>query len=357
MNRNEPYNALSFLPSAIDLAAPVILKKVMLAKQRLVELKDLINSIPNQSILVNGIILQEARFSLEIENIITTNNELYTAAADEKLATDPHAKAILRYRQALWHGYRALKNNSLSTHLFMELVEIIKASSLGGGRTTSGAKISNSQDDVIYISPERESISHDQLAKLEKFIHAEDNMDPLIKLAIMHYHFAALHSFVDGDGGASRIVDILFLVEKGLLKKPALLLSHYRLRTKIAYYEGLRGVTEKADWLSWILYILDAIEVTAAETQARILKILAAMAEAKEIVQAKTPNIYSNELIEVIFQHPYCKLRFVEEAGLGKRQTVAVYLKTLETLGLLQSVKNGHEQYFINKKLVEILSK
>jgi Fic family protein len=166
-----------------------------------------------------------------------------------------------------------------------------------------------------------------------------------------------LFLIVDGNGRTGRIINILFLVEKGLLDSPILFLSHYILRTKSSYYTGLRNMTEQGAWVDWVMYMLEAIETTATETQARVHNILTAMEKARKLVQDKAPKIYSKDLIEVIFQHPYCKIRFLEEAGLAKRQTAATYLQTLEELGLLKSVKIGLEKYYINHQLTKIISK
>jgi Fic family protein len=355
MNSNQPYNDLPLLPPAVELETTVILKKAISAKRALAELKGAVKSIPNQGILVNGIVLQEARLSSEIENIVTTNDELYSAAADEKLASNPHAKEVLLYRQALWHGFTSLNKKPLATNLFIEIAEIIKGKNIGI-RKVPGTKIANSKGEVIYTPPEGESVIRDKLSNLEKFLHDEDGIDPLIKLAALHYQFEAIHPFVDGNGRTGRIINILFLVEKGLLDSPILFLSHYILRTKSNYYAGLRSVTEQSAWVDWVMYMLEAIETTALETQQRVTNINTAMGKAKELVKAKAPKIYSKDLIETIFEHPYCKIRFLEEARIAKRQTAAVYLQTLEEIGLLRNIKKGREQYYINNELVKVLS-
>ena len=356
MNPNQPYNDLPLLPPVVELETTAILKKAIAANKALAELKGAVKSIPNQGILVNGIVLQEARLSSEIENIVTTNDELYRAAADEKLATNPHAKEVLLYRQALWHGFTSLKQKPLATNLFIEIAEIIKGKNIGI-RKVPGTKIANSKGEVIYTPPEGESVIRDKLSNLEKFLHAEDGIDPLIKLAALHYQFEAIHPFVDGNGRTGRIINILFLVEKGLLNTPILFLSHYILRTKPTYYAGLRGVTEQGAWVDWVMYMLEAIETTALETQQRVTGINTAMDKAKDLVKAKASKIYSKDLIETIFEHPYCKIRFLEEAGIAKRQTAATYLQTLEKIGLLRSIKMGREQYYINEELIKSLSK
>lgn len=356
MNPNQPYNDLPLLPPKIDLETPAILKKAISANRKLAELKGSVKSIPDQEILVNGIILQEAKLSSEIENIVTTNDELFRAEADEKLATDPQTKEVLRYREAVWHGFKSIKRKPLATNIFIEIAEIIKNKKIGV-RKVPGTKISNNRGEIIYTPPVGESLIRDKLGNLEKFIHNENDLDPLLKLAIAHYQFEAIHPFVDGNGRTGRIINILFLVEEGLLDSPILFLSRYILRNKNNYYSGLRGVTENAAWADWVLYMLDAIETTAMETQERVNNILKEMEKTKKIIQEKAPKIYSKDLVEVIFKHIYCKIRFLEDAGIAKRQTAATYLQTLEKIGILDSVKVGLEKYFINKKLAKILSK
>lgn len=357
MNPNQPYNDLPLLPPKAELETPAVLKKTIAANRMLAELKGSVKSIPNQGILVNGIVLQEARLSSEIENIVTTNDELYRAAADENLASNPHAKEVLRYRQALWHGFSSIKKKPLSTNLFIEIAEIIKGRNIGI-RKVPGTKIANpTTRDIIYTPPEGESVIRDKLSNLEKYLHSDDGVDPLIKMAVLHYQFEAVHPFVDGNGRTGRIINILYLVEKGLLDNPILFLSHYILRTKSSYYSGLRSVTEKNAWVDWIIYLLEAIETTAIETQQRVTGILGAMDKAKELVKTKLPKIYSKDLIEAIFEHPYCKIRFLEEAGIAKRQTAANYLQALTEIGLLHTIKMGREQYYINQELVNVLSK
>ncbi|WP_434130692.1 Fic family protein [Methylocaldum sp. GT1BB] len=353
--RNRPHNDLPLLPPAVELETPAILKKAIAANRVLAELKGLAKLIPNQGILINGIVLQEARLSSEIENILTTNDELYKAAADDRPATDPHTKEVLRYREALWHGYQALKQRPLATNLFIEIAGIIKQSDIGI-RRVPGTKIANSLGEVIYTPPEGEAVIRDKLANLEQFIHAEDERDPLVKLAVLHYQFEAIHPFIDGNGRTGRILNILYLVDKGLLEIPVLYLSHYIIRHKSAYYDGLRRVTEEGDWQAWVAYVLDAVETTARQTQERVLRILDLMKEAQELVAERAPKIYSKDLIEAVFMHPYCKIRFLEERGVAKRQTASVYLQTLEKLGLLRSRKIGREIYYINERLFQVLT-
>jgi Fic family protein len=354
-DRNRPYNDLPLLPPAVELETPAILKKAIAAKRVLAELKGLAKLIPNQGILINGIVLQEARLSSEIENILTTNDELYKAAADERLSTDLHTKEVLRYREALWHGFQALEHRPLATNLCIEIAGIIKQSNMDI-RRVPGTKIANGRGEVIYTPPEGEAVIRDKLSNLERFLHAEDNLDPLVKLAVLHYQFEAIHPFADGNGRTGRILNILFLVEQGLLDIPVLYLSHYIIHHKSAYYEGLRRVTENQDWINWVAYMLDAVETTARQTQERVLRIWGLMQEAQELVSKQAPKIYSKDLIEMVFMHPYCKIRFLEDQGIAKRQTASAYLQTLESLGLLRSRKMGREMYYINERLFQVLT-
>ena len=244
----------------------------------------------------------------------------------------------------------ALKHRPLATNLFVEIAGIIKQSDIGI-RRAPGTKIANSLGEVIYTPPEGEAVIGDKLANLERFIHAEDELDPLVKLAVIHYQFEAIHPFVDGNGRTGRILNILYLVEKGLLEIPVLYLSHYIIQHKSAYYDGLRRVTEEGEWHAWVTYILDAVETTARLTQARVLHILDLMKEAQILVSTNAPKIYSKDLIEAVFMHPYCKIRFLEDRGIAKRQTASNYLQALEKMGLLKGRKIGRELYYINERL------
>jgi Fic family protein len=356
MNRNQAFNELPALPPSQELETSAVLRKAIIANRRLAELKGTLTRMPNQGVLIDGIVLQEARLSSEIENIVTTNDELYIAAADENAASNPQAKEVLRYRQALWHGYEGIKTRSLTTNLFIEIVEIIKGKNIGI-RRVPGTKIANPlTKEVIYTPPEGENVIRDKLAKLEQFIHAENELDPLIKLALMHYQFEAIHPFTDGNGRTGRIINILYLVEQQLLHMPVLFLSRYILRNKAAYYEGLRRVTEDGAWESWILYILDAIAVTAEETQTQVINILESMNKTLALVKERAPKIYSKELIEIIYKNPYCKVQFIVDAGLVKRQAASNYLKTLESLDILHCVRVGVEKYYINDELLKLLA-
>ncbi|WP_419616776.1 Fic family protein, partial [Thiolapillus sp.] len=241
---NQPFNDLPLLPPGVQLETVPVLKQAIAASRELAELKGAGNLIPNQKILLTGIVLQEARLSSEIENIVTTNDELYQASADDLFSASGHTKEVLRYQQALWEGFETLRERPLGTNLFIELVEIIKWQQMGI-RCLPGTRLTGNDGNIVYTPPEGEVRLRELLANLERFIHDEnDGLDPLVRLAVMHYQFEAIHPFADGNGRTGRIINILYLVDKGLLELPVLYLSRYIIRNKPAYYDGLRRVTE-----------------------------------------------------------------------------------------------------------------
>lgn len=355
-DRNQPYNDLPLLPPSMELETKAVLKQAIAANRVLANLRGLAAQIPNQGVLINSIVLQEARLSSEIENIVTTNDELYRADADADGKTDPHTKEVLRYRQALNFGFRQLKERPLSTNLFIDIVRTIKQVDLGVRRVPNTA-LKNALNEVVYTPPVGEAVIREKLANLEQFIHAQDGLDPLVKMAVMHYQFEAIHPFEDGNGRTGRIVNLLYLVEQGLLDIPVLFLSRYIIANKPGYYEGLRGVTERQDWESWILYMLRAVESTAQQTFDQVTRIRLLMEQVREQVQQQAPGIYSKDLIEAIFQHPYTKIQFLVDANIAKRQTASSYLQTLAGLGVLRSIKQGREMYYINDALFSELVK
>lgn len=350
-NRSEPYNDLPLLPPGVELESRAVLKQAIAANRVLANLRGLAAKIPNQGMLINSIVLQEARLSSEIENIITTNDELYRAAADADGKTDPHTKEVLRYRQALYRGFQALKERPLNTNLFIEMVRLIKQVELGI-RAVPGTALKNDLGEVIYTPPEGERRIRELLGNLEQFIHAEDDLDPLVKMAVLHYQFEAIHPFPDGNGRTGRILNLLFLVEKGLLDIPVLFLSRYIIANRMDYYRGLRQVTEEQDWESWILFMLRAVESTAQQTFDQVTRILDIMESVRERVQREEPGIYSKDLIELIFREPYTKIQFVVDLGLAKRQTASSYLQALAGRGILREQKIGREKYYINDALL-----
>ena len=355
----KPYNDLPLLPPKQDIETRNILRKTITAGRALAELKGLGETIPNQSMLVNSVVLQEAKASSEIENIITTDDALFRAFTAKTSRVDPSTKEVLRYREALWEGYNELKKRPiLATNLFVKLVQRIKENQ-AGIRRTPGTTISNAATgEIIYTPPEGEAVIRDKLKNLEDYIHGEDDIDPLIKLALIHYQFETIHPFSDGNGRTGRIINILYLVFQGLLDLPVLYLSKFVIDRKNEYYRLLRQVTEKREWEPWILYMLDAVEETAAFTRKRILDIRDLMAETMEVAKETLPGrVYSKELIELLFCQPYTKGQFLVDAGIAKRKTAAEYLKDLEKTGILTGKRIGREMLYLNTRLYDLLSK
>lgn len=354
-----PYNNLPSLPPQIDVESKKVLKAALLAGRALAELKGLGDILPNQSILINSLVLQEAKASSEIENIITTHDALFRAFSSQLKKIDPATKEVLRYREALWKGYKSLGEKPLlNTNLFIKIVQTIKKNT-AGIRATPGTTLTNeSTGEIIYTPPSDKSIIKDKLKNLEDFIHIENNIDPLIKLAIIHYQFESIHPFPDGNGRAGRIINILFLIQQGLLDSPILYLSKYITDNKNDYYRFLRRVTSHNDWESWILFILDGVRNTANYTVNRITEIRNLIEETNAIAKSKLPSfMYSKELIELLFKQPYVKGQFIVNAKIAKRQTAAEYLKELEKIGILSIHKLGKENLYLNDKLFNILSK
>jgi Fic family protein len=357
--RDLPYNNLPDLPPEADMESRAVLKKAIRAHKALAKLVGSCKLLPNQSMLINTIGLQEAKLSSEIENIVTTNDELYQAFSSDKIVTDAAVKEILHYQEALWQGYNFVKEKGfLSTNLFIKIFNIIKETN-DSVRKTTGTKILNTATgEIIYTPPEGEEVIRKKLKNLEDYMNtADDDTDILIKMAVMHYQFEAIHPFSDGNGRTGRILNILFLVMHDLLELPVLYLSKYIIENKPAYYNNLNQVTEKEQWENWVLFILNAVEETALYTQQKIDAILLLMKETEKLLKKKTPEIYSKELLEIIFSQPYCKRKYLEDAGIVKKKTAGLYLTRLEEIGLMKSIKVGKEKMYIHRQLYEVLKK
>ena len=360
ISREKPYNDLPLLPPAADLETVAVLKAVTRASRALAELKGRTYTLPNPAILLNTIALQEARASSEIENLFTTNDELYRGLSSDDADVSPHTKEVLHYNEALWLGARSLDERPVfSTNLFIEIVRAIKRNN-AGIRAQVGTRIQNPDTrEIVYTPPEGEEVIREKLANLEAFCNdADDGLDPLVKMAVLHYQFEAIHPFYDGNGRTGRILLILFLRFAGLLDQPVLFLSRYIISRKGEYYRLLREVTENQSWQPWLLYLLEAVRQTAEQTSQRIQDIQALLdtmiAEGKEKFSGRAA---SKELIELLFQRPYVKIRFVEEAGIAKRVTASRYLHELAENGFVTPMKVGTEMLFINHRLIELLGR
>ena len=360
IDREKPYNDLPLLPPAAELETVAVLKAVTRAGRALAELKGRTHSLPNPAILLNTIALQEARASSEIENLFTTNDELYRGLSSDDADVSAHTKEVLHYNEALWLGARMLDERPVfSTNLCIDIVRAIKRNN-AGIRAQTGTRIQNPDtQEVIYTPPEGEEMIREKLANLEAFCNdPNDDLDPLVKMAVLHYQFEAIHPFYDGNGRTGRILLILFLRFAGLLDQPVLFLSRYIIRRKSDYYRLLREVTEQQAWQPWLLYLLEAVRQTAEETSQRIQDIQTLLdsmiAEGKKRLSGRT---FSKELIELLFQRPYVKIRFLEEAGIAKRATASRYLHELAEIGFLEPMKSGTELLFINHRLLALLGR
>ena len=353
--KDTPYNDLPLLPPRGALETTAVLRKTITASRALSKLNGAITNLPNPRLFLDTIHLQEAKASSEIENIITTNDDLYQAIVADNKFYNPAAKEVISYKEALWHGLDQLKKKSfITTNLCIDIVQRIKQNT-SGIRTTPGTTLSNSKGETIYTPPTGETIIREKLANLEKFINEPSKLDPLIKMALMHYQFEAIHPFSDGNGRTGRILLLLYLKLEKLLDIPAIYLSEYIIDNKAAYYKKLRLVTEKGDWESWILYMLDMIETTSEKGLLRLEGILALMEHMSTEIKDKLPKAYSKELIEILFRLPYTKRKHLIDAKLGTPKTVGNYLRDLEQAGFLKSVKVGKEKLYLNYRLMEVL--
>lgn len=352
-----PFNDLPLLPPGDSVETLRTLKKAIGANKAVAELKGVGGLIPSQEVLLRAILLQEAKLSSEIENIVTTNDKLYRAMAVSQDTADPNTKEVLRYGKALNHGHtRLCAGQPLSATLFIDLAQIIKNHALGI-RSLPGTKIVNEQSKaVIYTPPEGDQLIRQLLDNLSEYLYQNDGVDPLIKMAVAHYQFEAIHPFSDGNGRTGRVINILYLLDRHLIEKPVLYLSQYILEHKVEYYQGLRNVTENGDWETWILYMLEAIEQTATDTRDRVIRIRQSLDESIDLARSTQKRGYSKELIELIFQQPYTRIQNIVEAGLAKRASASQYLKELESLGLIEGIKFGREMLYINRTLMQILS-
>ncbi|MGV0820465.1 protein adenylyltransferase Fic [Martelella sp. AMO21009] len=351
-----PYNALPPLPPREDVESKAVLKACINARAALAELRVSGQLIPNQSVLINSIPLLEAQASSEIENIVTTTDRLFRFANEPAERADPATKEALRYRTALNEGFQSLKTRPVSTSTAVAVCRTIKGVDLDIRTTPGTALMNEATGAVIYTPPEGQALLRDKLANWERYIHDAEEIDPLIRLAVMHYQFEAIHPFIDGNGRTGRILNLLYLVDKGLLDIPVLYLSRYIIGHKRAYYDRLLAVTTDGAWEAWILYMLQAVRETADWSTARIRAIRDLLDETAARIRRDLPKIYSRELAEVIFVNPYCRISDLVQAGIAKRQAASVYLKALVEAGLLQEMKAGRENLYINPALLTLLS-
>lgn len=351
-----PYNDLPLLPPAGDIETRSLLKACINARTALAELKQATALLPNPTVLINTIPILEAQASSEIENIVTTTDDLFRYADDQDKAQKPATKEALRYRSALYEGFQSLRQRPLCTETAVVVCSRIKAVQMQVRRVPGTALANDQAQQVIYTPPVGETLLRDKLANWERFIHEHTDIDPLIRMAVAHYQFEAIHPFTDGNGRTGRVLNLLMLIEQGLLDLPVLYLSRYIIRHRSDYYRLLLEVTLHGRWAEWIQYMLSAVAETAAWTTAKIHAIRGLEAEARDYIRAHAPKAYSRELVDVIFNQPYCRIQNVVELAGVTRQTGARHLKELVKIGVLKEQRMGKEKLFLHPAFLHLLS-
>lgn len=360
VGQKAPYLTLDKLPPNREEVETIkVLRQVSKAATALAELKGIAKTIPNQAMLVNAIVLQEAKDSSEIENIITTQDEIYKALAVRNTNISPETKEVVNYRKAIFTGFDLIEKqgflrvNDIVT-IQQELVE-----NTAGVRSTPGTVLKNdTTGEVVYTPPQDKQEILDLLTNfIDYYNQTEQDLNPLINLAVLHYQFESIHPFYDGNGRTGRILNILYLILNGLIEIPILYLSSYIIQNKPEYYRLLNHTNKTGDWEDWILFMLKAVEATSIQTIERISMIRHLLEKTLVKVQIESPKIYQKELVELLFEQPYSKIEFVVNRLKVERKAASRYLKELENIGVLKSYKVGRETLYINKELIEILRK
>ena len=350
---------LIHLPYPEDLETKSILKQLPAAHAALAELKGIVQSIPNQIILLNALGIQEAKDSSSIENIITTHDDLYKANLDFEVSISPNVKEVQNYVAAMKRGFELVESQGLLTNQTLLKIQETLEGNNAGFRKLPGTALKNAQTGaIIYLPPQDPAEIQELMTNLEQFINDPElsDYDPLVKMAIIHYQFESIHPFYDGNGRTGRILNILYLILTGLQKLPILYLSNHIIQHKSDYYRLLQGVREKGDWESWISYMIRGVENTAKETIQLIEALKILMAEMKTLLQ-NNYKFYSQELLNNLFAHPYTKIEFlVRDLGVS-RLTAANYLNQLASDGVLRKERLGTGNYYVNERLFELLRK
>lgn len=348
------------LPLPYDLETVRILKQLSKANRKLAELKGIARTIPNENILISTLTLQEARDSSAVENIVTTQDDLYKAGlSDKRIVLNPATKEVLRYREAIFEGFKMVrKNKILSNNVIKKVQELVKLNDAGFLVSPSKALVNQNDGKIIYTPPQDIDEVNRKMENLELFINDPDicNLDPLIKMAIIHHQFESIHPFGDGNGRTGRIINILYLVITDLLDIPILYLSRYITHNKNEYYALLQAIRDKnhynaKEWEDWIVFMLKGVEETATDTIELVKGISQLMAEYKTILRPLFAKAYKHELINNLFFHPYTKIDYMQHDMMVQRKTASKYLDKIVEVGLLEKLKIGRENYYINTRL------
>lgn len=366
--RVQPSYVIPCLPPAdIDFQTTEILIALIDAHRYLAELKGCADSIPNQTILINTLALQEAKASSEVESYVTTQDELFQADLHISEWISPAAKEVSRYREALMHGFEKMRAQQgiLSNATLIDLFQLLKGSN-EGFRQHSGTVLKNEKTgSTLFVPPQDGAEIHKHMRALENFINTDEpgELDSLIKMAIIHHQFESIHPFSDGNGRIGRILCVLYLVHSGLLNTPVLYLSRYINQYKSDYYRLLQAVRDTAGhalsnaeaWRAWVVYLIRGVAQTAKQTVWQVNAMRELMAQTKQRMRNEVPKLYSQDLLNNLFRHPYTRIEFVQRDLNITRQTAARYLRELVKVGLLQEHSQGKHLYFINQPLVQLL--
>ena len=345
---------LEKLPLKMDLETKEVLKQLSKTSRALAELKGIANTMPNQNILINAIMINEAKSSSSIENIVTTHDEIYKAMVKTNDST-PAAKEVVDYRSAIWEGYNLIKEYEfLNINIIIKIQEKLEHNNAGIRRVPGTVIKNNVTGEIVYTPPQSKEEIMDYLQNLENYINQDSDIDPLIKLAIIHYQFESIHPFYDGNGRTGRIINILYLVLKEMLDTPILYLSKYIINNKKEYYNLFQSTRNTNNFEDWIIYILKGIEQTAGETVNIINKIRDEMYLMKQELRSKT-KIYSKELLEALFYEFYTKIPYIAKILNVSEKTAQKYLDMLVDLSFLTSEKVGRERIYKNERLFQII--
>lgn len=354
-------NSLKHLPphtddKLIDLESKVVLKETISTNKILAELKGYSEAIPNKNILLNAITLIEAKDSSAIENIITTHDELFDAMSRKEVLPGS-TKEVLNYKEAIWTGVELIKKRGiLTTNSIAEIQTVIEGNNAGIRKQSGTVLMNEVTGEIVHRPPETESEIRNLLSNLEIYMNTDDDIDPLIKLAVIHYQFESIHPFYDGNGRTGRIINILYLIIKNLLDSPILFLSKYIMENKSNYYRLLQEVQTDENWEEWILYILKGIKETANESLDTLVRINNIISETIKEIKEKAPKIYSYELVELLFSEFYTRIGNTESTLGVTRKTAAGYLNKLVEIEVLEKDTRGRENVYINKRLISLFT-
>ena len=354
---DQPFNELPFLPPEKEITeTKKVLRQTISASIALAELKGVVNTLPNPEILLNAVILREAKASSEIENVITTQDKLYQALSTKSIETDTSTKEVLRYREAVLAGFQSVrKKGFLNSNGIIEIQKILEENN-AGIRKLPGTSLKNAATGkVIYTPPDHHESILRLMKNFDEYLNGKDDLPPLIKMAIQHYQFESIHPFYDGNGRTGRIINVLYLILHDLLEIPVLYLSKFIINNKSDYYRLLQEVRTNHNWEEWILFILRGVEETSKETILQIQKINTLFQSESEKIKLKIQRTFNKELLELLFEQPYCKIDYVVERLNVSRITASKYLKELKEIGILESKQVWKETLYINTKLFNLL--